>query len=437
MKKIRITAILLAVLTVAALLPLTVSALTMKITEAKGVDLLEGKTAFLSTYIQENQAITKLNDGVVYGNISEGVYLNEPVCNSEDAQNIAANPGKFTFNLTDGSTKSYYYTIEYKGLDIDCDSFAIYCHYGDFYLLDYQVDILVSRDGGKTYTLAWASVPFVQDERLSVVSAYALPDSRGGNMNNTESNLYEYVYAYFTEAFKNVTNVVYGCAQLSRLKSGKIDNEPQYNKVNSKTGYTSEFQVFNSEKTLTMNPIMKIDIDEDECFIGNVITVNISVDETAFAGLYLSLDVPDGFEPYGTNDFSAPGFNCESNNNILLFDSPVNNNVSGRIVSCRYLVTEASQTGEFCIGLTILGCVNQQIETVPLTVQSDTVTIKKRLPGDANGNGALDILDIVRLQKYIAGVDVQINTSNADVNENGDVDILDLVRLKKMLAGNA
>ncbi len=57
------------------------------------------------------------------------------------------------------------------------------------------------------------------------------------------------------------------------------------------------------------------------------------------------------------------------------------------------------------------------------------------VPGDVTGNGVIDIMDLLRLQKYISGSSVMINLANADVNGSGNIDIFDLIRLKKMISG--
>lgn len=64
-------------------------------------------------------------------------------------------------------------------------------------------------------------------------------------------------------------------------------------------------------------------------------------------------------------------------------------------------------------------------------VAADTSNVS---PGDINGDGDVNILDLIRLKKYIAGADVEL-VGSADTNGDGDVNILDLVRLKKYLAG--
>ncbi len=52
--------------------------------------------------------------------------------------------------------------------------------------------------------------------------------------------------------------------------------------------------------------------------------------------------------------------------------------------------------------------------------------------GDTNADGTIDVKDIIRLMKYIAGVDIEIQ--GADVNGDGAIDTLDIVRLMKLIA---
>ncbi len=56
-------------------------------------------------------------------------------------------------------------------------------------------------------------------------------------------------------------------------------------------------------------------------------------------------------------------------------------------------------------------------------------------PGDINGDGKVDLKDLARLRKYLAGADVEINMNSADVNGDGKVDLKDLARLRKYFAG--
>lgn len=57
------------------------------------------------------------------------------------------------------------------------------------------------------------------------------------------------------------------------------------------------------------------------------------------------------------------------------------------------------------------------------------------LLGDMDGNGAIDDWDSVLLDRYLAGWDVQVDTSIADIDQNGVVDDWDGVLLSRNLAG--
>lgn len=57
------------------------------------------------------------------------------------------------------------------------------------------------------------------------------------------------------------------------------------------------------------------------------------------------------------------------------------------------------------------------------------------VPGDVTGDGEVNKMDALRLKKYLAGLDVEIDLAAADVNCDGVVNKMDALRLKKYLAG--
>lgn len=58
------------------------------------------------------------------------------------------------------------------------------------------------------------------------------------------------------------------------------------------------------------------------------------------------------------------------------------------------------------------------------------------LPGDANNDGAVNVVDMAYLQKSIAGIaGTVINTAAVDLNSDGNVNIMDLAILQKGIAG--
>lgn len=73
-------------------------------------------------------------------------------------------------------------------------------------------------------------------------------------------------------------------------------------------------------------------------------------------------------------------------------------------------------------------------------VASCTVTVlpraAERIPGDADGDGAVDLKDIVQIARYLAGGwNAVIDLMNADVNCDGEVNLKDVVLLRRYLAG--
>ena len=55
--------------------------------------------------------------------------------------------------------------------------------------------------------------------------------------------------------------------------------------------------------------------------------------------------------------------------------------------------------------------------------------------GDANGDGAVNMKDVLIVRKYIAGIEVEIDMTASDVNIDGAVNMKDVLQLRKFLAG--
>ncbi|PJI07418.1 MULTISPECIES: dockerin type I domain-containing protein [Clostridium] len=52
---------------------------------------------------------------------------------------------------------------------------------------------------------------------------------------------------------------------------------------------------------------------------------------------------------------------------------------------------------------------------------------------DVNGDGVVNVLDVIALKKYLADSSFKINTVNADINNDGNINVLDLILLKRSL----
>ena len=66
---------------------------------------------------------------------------------------------------------------------------------------------------------------------------------------------------------------------------------------------------------------------------------------------------------------------------------------------------------------------------------SGTITWLPYVFGDANDDGKTDLLDLVRMRKYLAGLPAELIPICSDLNGDGEVSSSDLVRLRKLLVG--
>ena len=54
---------------------------------------------------------------------------------------------------------------------------------------------------------------------------------------------------------------------------------------------------------------------------------------------------------------------------------------------------------------------------------------------DANGDGVINMKDVLVVRRYLAGLDVEYDTQNTDVNSDGNINMKDVLMLRKFLAG--
>ena len=58
------------------------------------------------------------------------------------------------------------------------------------------------------------------------------------------------------------------------------------------------------------------------------------------------------------------------------------------------------------------------------------------LPGDANGDGNVNALDIITIASYVMGLDPQpFIIDNADVNQDGVINLLDVIATANIIIG--
>ena len=91
-----------------------------------------------------------------------------------------------------------------------------------------------------------------------------------------------------------------------------------------------------------------------------------------------------------------------------------------------------SEGGEYRCEIRMTDGYNQSV-----TWTSSTFNVSARLPGDANGDGKVDVLDPLLIMKQGAGWNVSLNNINADVNASGSVNIQDALLILKYISGES
>ena len=76
---------------------------------------------------------------------------------------------------------------------------------------------------------------------------------------------------------------------------------------------------------------------------------------------------------------------------------------------------------------------NNMAEEITASWVSDSIDISSVLPGDANGDGNINALDVTKVERIIAGMDAA--TPGADANQDGNVNALDITLIERMIAG--
>ena len=126
----------------------------------------------------------------------------------------------------------------------------------------------------------------------------------------------------------------------------------------------------------------------------------------------------------------AQNWSLTAVNSIILFanDDTAQN---GNILT---ITMESSSKEETTLFFSATECYNSSEQSVSVTGTS--VQVKKGgIPGDVNGDGVVDGRDLLRLARYLAGANIQIDPSAADTTGDGNVDGRDVLRLAKQLAG--
>ncbi len=180
-----------------------------------------------------------------------------------------------------------------------------------------------------------------------------------------------------------------------------------------------------------------ITVSVEKAKAGENVTVHISLKNNPGVSairLMLNYDA-DKLELIGHEDGILTGWEVESR--AVWLSSGADSSDNGVILSLIFKVKEGVEDGEIPVTVSYSSgdITNDAEEVFSPIVTAGGITVYSILPGDINGDGDVNALDLIRLKKYIAD-DTTVIVGNGDVNGDGDVNLLDLIRLKKYLAGS-
>lgn len=110
---------------------------------------------------------------------------------------------------------------------------------------------------------------------------------------------------------------------------------------------------------------------------------------------------------------------------------------NGEMCKIKFNVKQNAKEGKYTLNLTYdeEEICNQKEENVHFDVTNGVVSVSKHLPGDVNDDGKVNLKDVIRLNQYVAGWNVTVNSISADANSDGKVNLKDVIRLNQYVAG--
>ena len=179
-------------------------------------------------------------------------------------------------------------------------------------------------------------------------------------------------------------------------------------------------------------------------------TVDVSIDLSnnpgiASLGFELSYD-PECLEFVDSVNGTVMGessFECvNSKNNVIMVQwLNFNNDIteSGTILVLKFKVLDDITAESTKIGISYNDddIKNLDDKVVPVKIKSGNITIgsENSIAGDANGDSAVNLKDVIIIRQFVAKWDVDVDTEVADVNNDGVVDLKDVILIRRFIAG--
>ena len=222
----------------------------------------------------------------------------------------------------------------------------------------------------------------------------------------------------FLLTFLCALTTLFGVAQNS-----KVYTEPLVVTINGKSTepQSADVTVYDNGDG-TINFVLKnfiLDIDEDKLYVGNINVENLSVtkgddglDHISFSG---NIFIQEG-DIEGVDEWAGPMI------------SSLNKDEEGNPLGIPIVLDGKMNSEKLYVTIDIdMQNILQQVIYVQVGTDDFVVSVK----GDANGDGKVDIADVVAILNAMAS---DLTDSKFDVNDDGKIDIADVVAVLNIMA---
>ena len=183
-----------------------------------------------------------------------------------------------------------------------------------------------------------------------------------------------------------------------------------------------------------------VSVEDGGASVGNTTTVDVTADAANVAGYEIAVKFNESVlnvtDVKGA-DFTKPPANIDNENGVVTFtqsqDTGVDKPTLARI---EFNVTDAGES-DITVANAETGLYDADGEAISsVTFDKGVVVNRTGGNGDVDGDGDVDAGDVVLLQQYIVGDDVNIDTEAADVDGDGDVDAADAQLIQEEIVEN-
>jgi len=176
-----------------------------------------------------------------------------------------------------------------------------------------------------------------------------------------------------------------------------------------------------------------VNVGDGGASIGNTTTVDVTADAGNVAGYEVTVEFNESVLNV-TNvedaDFTAPVTNVDNENGSVTFTQSQSTGVDKPTLA--RIEFNVTGEGESDVTVTSAGLYDTDGEAISsVSFEEGLVESGIRGSGDVNGDGQVNAGDVVLLQQYLVGDDVNIDMEAADVDGDGDIDAADALDIQQ------